>query len=96
MKHEVVLTFLLIGHWGANACVLAAPGENDYPLKPVPFNEVTLEDQFWLPRLTIQAETTVPHALNETKPAVERLKLCAAFLQHGEGPLPNPHRFISS
>jgi len=74
----------------------AASSENDYPLKPVPFNEVKLEDSFWLPRLKIQAEATVPHALNETEPAVERLRMCAAFLKDNEAPKPKPHRFISS
>jgi len=96
MKHEVILTFFLIWHCVSNAYALAAHSENDYPLKPVPFNEVKLEDQFWMPRLKIQAETTVPHALKETEPAVERLRLCADFIKNGEGPLPKPHRFISS
>ena len=73
-----------------------APLEKDYPLKPVPFNRVNLEDRFWLPRLEIQAETTVPHALGETEPAVERLRMCAAFLKDPQAPKPKPHRFISS
>ncbi|MHC4744098.1 MAG: glycoside hydrolase family 127 protein, partial [Planctomycetota bacterium] len=74
----------------------AASGEKDYPLKPVPFNEVSLQDRFWLPRLKVQAETTVPHALGETEPAVERLQMCAAFLKDSNATKPKPHRFISS
>ena len=51
---------------------------------------------FWLPRLEIQAETTVPHALKQTEPAVERLRLCADFIRNGQGPLSQTHRFIPS
>jgi uncharacterized protein len=90
--YAVLLTWACI----SNGYALDPSGTHDYPMKPKPFNEVRLEDQFWLPRLRIQAETTVPHALTQTEPAVERLRLCAEFIRKGEGPLPNPHRFISS
>ena len=67
-----------------------------YPISPVPFNEVTLNDTFWLPRLKTQKAVTVPFALQKTEGAVESLRRCAAFL-HGEAtPLPKPHRFVSS
>ena len=45
--------------------------KKDYKLKPVPFNQVQLKDSFWLPRLKVQAESTVPHALKETEPAAQ-------------------------
>ncbi len=96
MKHLTCLCFLLAGFCISNACARDASPEKDYLLKPVPFNQVHLEDRFWLPRLKIQAETTVPHALGETEPAVERLRMCAAFLKDTEAPKPKPHRFISS
>lgn len=36
-------------------------GQNkDYPIKPVPFNEVKLTDNFWLPRLMINESITIP------------------------------------
>jgi len=96
MKHLTCLCFLLAGFCISNACARDASPEKDYLLKPVPFNQVRLEDRFWLPRLKIQAETTVPHALGETEPAVERLRMCVAFLKDTEAPKPKPHRFISS
>ena len=34
----------------------------DYPLKPIPFNEVELTSAFWRPRLVTQRETLVPFA----------------------------------
>lgn len=96
VKH--VTTWIVLLPWlcVANLHAMDSSGEHDYPLEPVPFNEVGLEDRFWLPRLKIQAETTVPHALKQTEPAVERLRLCAQFTTIGGGPLPQPHRFISS
>jgi len=78
------------------AGVSGAVQKHDYPLAPMTFEQVRLQDDFWLPRLKIQAEATVPHALKETEPAVERLRMCADFLKNGGGPKPKPHRFISS
>ena len=65
-------------------------------LTPVPFNEVRLEDDFWLPRLLTQAETLVPFALDKTIPAVENLRKTARFLRGDTTDLPFPHRFVSS
>lgn len=65
-------------------------------LTPIPFNEVTLEDNFWLPRLHTQKEVLVPFALDKTKPAVENLQRTANFLKGIPDELPFPHRFVSS
>jgi len=32
----------------------------DYPIKPVPFTDVVIEDNFWTPRLQTSAEVTIP------------------------------------
>lgn len=65
-------------------------------LKPIPFNEVKLEDQFWLPRLKTQAKTLVPFALKKTHPAVENLRKAGQVLAGNNSEQPFPHRFISS
>lgn len=65
-------------------------------LKPVVFNEVTLEDEFWLPRLQTQKKVLVPFALEKTKPAVENLRKTANYLKGIPDELPFPHRFVSS
>jgi len=65
-------------------------------LSPVPFNEVRLDDSFWLPRLKIQADTLVPFALAKTEPAVENLRRTANFLKGKRDELPFPHRYICS
>ena len=65
-------------------------------LTPIPFNEVTLEDQFWLPRLERQKEVLVPFALDKTKPAVENLRRTGNYLKGIKDELPFTHRFVSS
>ena len=65
-------------------------------LTPVVFNEVVLEDNFWLPRLQTQKKVLVPFALDKTKPAVENLKKTANFLKGIPDELPFPHRFVAS
>jgi len=80
----------------AFAGLASADEKHDYPLSPVSFEKVTLHDDFWLPRLKVQAESTVPHALEQTEPAVENLRRCGNFLHGRGGELPFTHRFISS
>jgi len=65
-------------------------------LNAVLFNEVSLEDKFWKPRLKIQADTLVPFALDKTIPAVENLEKTAKFLKGDTTDLPFPHRYIAS
>ena len=43
-------------------------------LTQIPFNQVTLTDNFWLPRLQTQKKTLVPFSLEKTEPAVENLR----------------------
>ena len=69
---------------------------SDPVLTPIPFNEVTLEDDFWRPRLETQINTLVPFALDKTKPAVENLEKAARYLSGDTTDLPFPHRYISS
>lgn len=40
----------------------AAAAGRDYPVRPVPFTKVKLQDRFWLPRLEINRTVTIPHA----------------------------------
>ncbi len=68
----------------------------DERLQAVLFNEVSLDDTFWKPRLKIQADTLVPFALDKTRPAVENLQKTANFLKGDSTDLPFPHRYIAS
>lgn len=53
----------------------------DESLTQIPFNKVTLNDNFWLPRLQIQKKTLVPFSLEKTEPAVENLRRVGAYLR---------------
>jgi DUF1680 family protein len=75
-------------------CFLSVRGQEI--LDPVVFNEVTVEDDFWLPRLQKQKAVLVPFALDKTKPAVENLKRTANYLKGIPDELPFAHRFVSS
>lgn len=68
----------------------------DYPLVPVPFNEVELTDTFWRPRLEIQRETLVPFALDQTRVGVAHLQAAADFLTGKEVKGFAAHRFVDS
>lgn len=88
--------------WALTLAIIAAAGvglgaeRHDYPLAPMPFDKVKLADRFWLPRLKTQAQSTVPHALKQTRPAVENLRRCGNHLHGRGGEKPFTHRFISS
>ena len=77
----------------ASACLATAA---DYPLKPVPFNEVTITSDFWRPRLETQRTTLVPFAFEKTQPGVEHLQAARDFLSGKKVDDHRPHRFIDS
>ena len=75
----------LISVCGVTAVLLASctdkvPKVNE-PLTPVSFEKVTLQDNFWLPRLQTQKRTLVPFSLDKTATAVENLRRVGAFLK---------------
>src|ERR1041385_9202078 len=53
------LGFICIGLYGNLS------GQADYPYSPVPFNKVTLTDQFWEPKLKVNTEQTIPFCLQK-------------------------------
>ena len=38
-------------------------GTSDYPIRPVPFTDVEIDDSFWSPRMETNREVTIPYAL---------------------------------
>ena len=63
------------------SCIAETPAKVEEALTPVPFQQVTLEDDFWLPRLKTQKKTLVPFSLEKTEPAVENLRRTGAYLR---------------
>jgi DUF1680 family protein len=39
----------------------------DYPIQPVTFNQVKLEDAFWAPRVKLNADLTIPYAFKQSE-----------------------------
>ena len=63
----------------------------------VPFDQVSLQDDFWLPRLNTQKRTLVPFSLDKTAYAVDNLRRVGAYLR-GEKvtkPLEGPYYVAS-
>jgi DUF1680 family protein len=39
----------------------------DYPIQPVTFNHVHVHDEFWAPRITVNADITIPYVLQKCR-----------------------------
>ena len=68
----------------------------DYSVAPIAFSKVALNDAFWLPRLQVQKNETVPFALRKTERAAENLRRCGSYLRGEKDEMPFTHRFVSS
>ncbi len=97
MKHTIkVLAFgILIGCQPASEKQVDQPTK-DYGLTPVPFSEVTLEDQFWKPRLKTQMETLVPFTFEKTLDRVNMLQMAANRNKGIPYQVPPPDRYGTS
>ncbi len=60
----------------------AASASLDYPIHPVPFTHVKLEDAFWAPRLETNRTVSVPYALrmNEETGRVDNFRKAASLM----------------
>ena len=66
-------------------------------IKMVPFEKVKMEDSLWRPKTQKLVSKTLPHAFKETEVGLNRLKMCAEYLEAGRtGPKPPPHPFNTS
>ncbi|WP_460557943.1 glycoside hydrolase family 127 protein [Ferruginibacter profundus] len=45
----------------------AAQLKNDYPIQPVAFTQVHVTDNFWAPKIKVNAEVTIPYTLQQCK-----------------------------
>ncbi|WP_431292617.1 hypothetical protein [Pedobacter sp. P26] len=41
--------------------------KKDYPIKPVAFTKVHVEDNFWQPKMEINAKVTIPYVIAQCK-----------------------------
>lgn len=78
------------------SCTSQKDEEDHALLRSIPFQQVTLEDSFWRPRLVTQKETLVPFALDKVRPAMDNLRKTGNFLRGDKSDQPFPHRFVAS
>ncbi|RYY19997.1 MAG: glycoside hydrolase family 127 protein [Cytophagaceae bacterium] len=65
---------------GLGAALPAAAQKLDYPVRAVPFTQVRLTDNFWLPRLKITTDVTIPASFQrcESTSRVKNFEMAAA------------------
>ncbi len=87
----VVLSLLAVlsaaGCRGRSDAPAPTPAPPDYPIRPVPFTEVTFSDSFWAPRLETNRSVSIPYAfrMNEETGRVDNFRKAARLLA-------GPHR----
>jgi len=66
-------------------------------IRMVPFEKVQMQDELWQPGIQRLATKTLPHAFTQTEVGLNRLRMCAEYLEAGRtGPKPPPHPFNTS
>jgi len=75
MKRTLILSLILIG-----ATQLAVAQQKDYPIQPLSFTSVKLQDSFWLPRIETNRTVTIPasFARCENTGRVKNFEMAAA------------------
>ena len=97
MKLYQTLSSCLLSALLLSACQANEIVKEHESLTPISFEKVTLQDDFWLPRLKTQKQTLVPFSLEKTETAVENLRRTAAYLKTGEKePLLPLARYVAS
>lgn len=90
------IIWTLSGLIALSSCASKGKQTSDEVLQSIPFQQVTLQDNFWLPRLKTQKEVLVPFALDKVRPAMDNLRKTGNYLNGVKDELPFPHRFVAS
>ena len=90
------IIWTLSGLIALSSCASKGKQQSDEVLQSIPFQKVTLQDNFWLPRLQTQKEVLVPFALDKVRPAMDNLRKTGNYLNGVKDELPFPHRFVAS
>ena len=90
------IIWTLSGLIALSSCASKSKQTSEEVLQSIPFQQVTLQDNFWLPRLKTQKEVLVPFALDKVRPAMDNLRKTGNYLHGVKDELPFPHRFVAS
>jgi uncharacterized protein len=61
------MAFALSGFVFLAIPVVAQHQHTDYPIQPVPFTHVHVNDEFWAPKILVNATVTIPHTLEKSR-----------------------------
>ncbi|MDD4645717.1 MAG: glycoside hydrolase family 127 protein, partial [Bacteroidales bacterium] len=67
MKYYRLLQILPVALIGLTGCTNQKSTSGDYPIQPVAFNQVKLDDAFWSPRVKRNAGLTIPYAFKQSE-----------------------------
>lgn len=97
MKRSFLIMLGASAFLALSSCGTTSVTKPEEPLNPVSFEKVTLQDDFWLPRLEIQKHTLVPFSLEKTESAVENLRMVGEYLKTGKQQKMHPlQRYVAS
>jgi DUF1680 family protein len=67
MKHQLlnIKSFILLTGVCFNFIVAKAQVKKDYPIQPVAFTHVHVNDKFWAPKIAVNASVTIPYTLQK-------------------------------
>lgn len=80
-----------------SSCCSSEVEKPDEALTQVTFEKVTLQDNFWLPRLKTQKETLVPFSFEKMQTAIENIERVGNYLKTGKKEKLHPlARYVAS
>lgn len=85
MKTIIIPTTVIAGFLLLIAGPALAQDKQDYPITPVPFSKVIIEDDFWLPKIRTNHDVTIPIAIQKSRETgrIDNFKI-AGGLQEGQ------------
>ena len=64
---QLCLLVVAILFHGCDKQTRIQPNVNDYPIEPVPFTQVKVNDDFWQPRMETNRVVTVPYTFQKSE-----------------------------
>ncbi|MCI0513621.1 glycoside hydrolase family 127 protein [candidate division KSB1 bacterium] len=66
---QIITKILVLIFFGSVIAGCSSAKRKDYPIQPVPFTAVQVNDNFWQPRMEINRTVTIPHAFRKCEAA---------------------------
>lgn len=84
MNKHCIPYLMVVACW-CWASTLVAQDQQDYPITPVPFSKVVIQDEFWSPKIKTNHEVTIPIAIQKSRETgrIDNFKI-AGGMQDGQ------------